>query len=48
MCPGRYFATDFLFLSVASLLVSFNIAKARDKDGNELDAPIEYTPHILR
>jgi len=39
---------DFLFLTVASLLVSFNITKARDQDGNELDAPMDYTPHLLR
>jgi len=36
ICPGRYVAENSIFIAFASILRAFNIAKATDKDGNEI------------
>lgn len=42
MCPGRHFATSALFLVVASILSTFDLVKAKDEDGNEIEVDGEY------
>ncbi|KAI8994150.1 cytochrome P450 [Trametes punicea] len=42
ICPGRYFADDMLFLSIASILHVFNIEPPRHEDGKPIS--IEYRP----
>ncbi|PFH57966.1 hypothetical protein XA68_14327 [Ophiocordyceps unilateralis] len=48
VCPGRYFAEASLFLTVACTLAMFNIGKAVDELGNELEAKLEVTPGLIR
>jgi len=38
-CAGRYWAEPALFITVASVLATFNISKARDQSGNEIEPP---------
>ncbi|KAK2460236.1 hypothetical protein APHAL10511_007625 [Amanita phalloides] len=37
ICPGRHMARDVLWMAMASVLATFNISKATDKNGNEID-----------
>ncbi|EGN94381.1 hypothetical protein SERLA73DRAFT_96479 [Serpula lacrymans var. lacrymans S7.3] len=46
ICPGAHFAEVSLFLSISNILASFDISKAIDKDGREIDPVIEFTPGI--
>ncbi|KIJ10309.1 hypothetical protein PAXINDRAFT_86237, partial [Paxillus involutus ATCC 200175] len=48
VCPGAHFAEVSLFLDVASILVTFDIWKAVDDQGREMDPVIEYTDSITR
>ena len=34
ICPGRYFALDVLWLTIANILAAFYIEKAKDDRGN--------------
>ena len=43
-CPGRLFADSSVFLVVAQTLAAFNIRKAVDKDGQEVDAILKILP----
>ncbi|KAF8631328.1 hypothetical protein AX14_010947, partial [Amanita brunnescens Koide BX004] len=36
-CPGKFMARDILWLIVASALSAFNISKAKDENGAEID-----------
>ncbi len=48
ICPGRYLAMNSMFIAVASILWTFNLEKARDKDGNEvLPDDKAYLPDFL-
>ncbi|KAE9397654.1 cytochrome P450 [Gymnopus androsaceus JB14] len=42
VCPGRHMALSSFWLSVSSLLHSFNITPAIDKDGNLIEPKVEY------
>ncbi|KAE9397652.1 cytochrome P450 [Gymnopus androsaceus JB14] len=42
VCPGRHMALSSFWLSVSSLLHSFNITPAIDKDGNPIEPKVEY------
>lgn len=48
ICPGRYFASDTVFLLVATLLWSLEIVPMKDKRGEDIipDA-MAYTDHSL-
>lgn len=46
ICPGRYLAIETLFITVAHLLATFDIAKAVDESGNELE-PQKLPTHGL-
>ena len=48
ICPGRYFATDILWLSVASILATFSIEKPLDEAGNIKEPSLTYTSGIFR
>ncbi|KIL71215.1 hypothetical protein M378DRAFT_154710 [Amanita muscaria Koide BX008] len=37
ICPGRHLADASVWLMIASVLATFNISKARDEHGNEID-----------
>jgi cytochrome P450 len=43
ICPGRFFALRVLFLTVASLLATFDISKCLDEDGNPIVPEENYT-----
>ncbi|KDQ17935.1 hypothetical protein BOTBODRAFT_29247 [Botryobasidium botryosum FD-172 SS1] len=46
-CPGNHLADATLFLTVASILAAFDIRKAVDEKGEEIDAPFEFTPGLV-
>ncbi|KAF9485763.1 cytochrome P450 [Pholiota conissans] len=37
ICPGRYSASSTLWLTIASVLACFDISKAKDAEGNEIE-----------
>ncbi|KAE9383703.1 cytochrome P450 [Gymnopus androsaceus JB14] len=41
-CPGKHMAVSSFWLSVSSMLHSFNITPAIDKDGNPIEPKVEY------
>lgn len=47
VCPGRFFADSGLYLSIAQSLSTFNINKAVDKDGKEVEVDVKPKPGIL-
>ncbi|THU98740.1 cytochrome P450, partial [Dendrothele bispora CBS 962.96] len=47
-CPGMYFADAGIWLVVASLVASVNIAKARDEQGREITPEMEFGTGIVR
>jgi len=47
VCPGRYMAADNLYITVSRLLATFDIGKAVDEKGNELEAKLEAVPGVL-
>ncbi|KAK7460409.1 hypothetical protein VKT23_009130 [Stygiomarasmius scandens] len=44
ICPGRFFALDAAWLAVACVLATFDIIKAFDADGEEIEVIAEHTP----
>ncbi|KAF8581749.1 cytochrome P450 [Ramaria rubella] len=47
VCPGRHLAMNSLFIGVASVLKVFNIAPAKDIDGNNILVEPSYTSGIV-
>ncbi|KAJ7708648.1 cytochrome P450 [Mycena rosella] len=47
MCPGRHMATSTLFITIASMLATLDIKKARDEHGNELEPSYEFFPGLI-
>jgi cytochrome P450 len=47
ICPGRFFADSSLYLNIAQSLAAFNIKKAVDEDGREIDVNVKPKPGIL-
>ncbi|KAF5314830.1 hypothetical protein D9619_007202 [Psilocybe cf. subviscida] len=47
MCPGRHMARATLWLSMATALWAFNIAKTQDALGNEIPVNVEYTDGLI-
>ncbi|KAK2460241.1 hypothetical protein APHAL10511_007630 [Amanita phalloides] len=41
ICPGRFLATNTLWMAIVSVLSTFNISKARDENGVEIDIDTE-------
>ncbi|KAF9491762.1 hypothetical protein BDN71DRAFT_1290469 [Pleurotus eryngii] len=48
ICPGRYFAMDTLWLSVASILPVFTIGKLVDESGRKVDIALRYKAGLNR
>ncbi|KAF7553348.1 hypothetical protein G7Z17_g3701 [Cylindrodendrum hubeiense] len=46
ICPGRYFADSVIFLTIAQTLAAFNISKAVDEQGLEIDVELKATPGL--
>ncbi|RDA89032.1 hypothetical protein CP532_0644 [Ophiocordyceps camponoti-leonardi (nom. inval.)] len=46
-CPGRYFADASVFLTIASTLAVFNIGKAVDELGKEVEPKLEISQGLL-
>ncbi|THU94427.1 cytochrome P450 [Dendrothele bispora CBS 962.96] len=46
-CPGRPFALDNAWLAIACILATFNIKKAINQDGTEIEAEIAYTKGMV-
>ncbi|KAK1961023.1 cytochrome P450 [Colletotrichum sublineola] len=47
ICPGRYLADESLFITIARLLATFDIKKAVDESGNEIDPEIHATSGLI-
>ena len=47
ICPARYMARNALWIAIASILATFNISKARDEEGNEIEPADEYTSGFI-
>ncbi|CAJ0547332.1 Ff.00g040860.m01.CDS01 [Fusarium sp. VM40] len=47
VCPGRFLAEESLFISISRLLASFDIKKAVDGRGNEIEPEISVTPGMI-
>ncbi|KAF2103859.1 cytochrome P450 [Rhizodiscina lignyota] len=47
ICPGRVLADSSVFLTIASALAAFNISKATDANGKEIEPKVEFTPGII-
>ncbi|KAK7437043.1 hypothetical protein VKT23_018859 [Stygiomarasmius scandens] len=48
ICPGRFFALDAVWLMVTCILATFDIAKALDEDGEEVEVVVEHTQGALK
>jgi cytochrome P450 len=46
-CSGRYFADSSVFITIAQTLATFQIGKARDAQGNEIEARLEAVPGMV-
>ncbi|KAJ6598178.1 cytochrome P450 [Mycena vulgaris] len=47
-CPGRHMALSSLWISVVSILATFNIEKAVDKEGKDIEPSYEYLQGSIR
>ncbi|KAH9912821.1 cytochrome P450 [Fomitopsis serialis] len=47
-CPGRYFADANIFMVVASMVATLNIAKARDSKGQVITPSVEFHSGMTR
>ncbi|KAJ7044390.1 cytochrome P450 [Mycena alexandri] len=47
ICPGRNMATSSLWITIASVLSTFNISKATDDSGNVVELSHEYDPGLI-
>lgn len=47
ICPGRFLADESLFLTISRLLAVFDITKAVDENGKEIDPEIDITPGLI-
>ncbi|RDA95630.1 hypothetical protein CP533_1141 [Ophiocordyceps camponoti-saundersi (nom. inval.)] len=46
-CPGQYFADESLFLMISNLLSCFELSKAVDEKGREIEPPVQGTPGLI-
>jgi len=47
VCPGKEFADATLFAVFSMILAAFNISKAHDGFGKEIEPPVEFEPGVL-
>ena len=48
ICPGRHMARASVWIAVVSMLASFDITKAADKDGLVIEPSGEYTTTVVK
>ncbi|KZT33273.1 cytochrome P450, partial [Sistotremastrum suecicum HHB10207 ss-3] len=48
ICPGRHFATSWLWLAIATILTVFDISPEVDAAGNDILPDLEYVPVVVR
>ena len=48
ICPGRYMAYELLWITVASVLATFDILRAQDANGEDVVPPETYTHGFIR
>lgn len=48
ICVGRHLASPTVWLAIASVLATFNIAKAKDEAGKEIEIEVKYTDGAIR
>jgi len=48
VCVGRYMADNTVWLTIASVLATLDLRKDKDKAGNEIDIPGEFTRTFFR
>ncbi|CAH0004437.1 unnamed protein product [Clonostachys byssicola] len=47
ICPGRYFADSMVYLAAAQTLAAFDIVKATDEQGQEIDPTVKVLPGVI-
>jgi len=47
VCPGRHLASSSVWITVASMLATFNIEKAVDEEGKIVEPSYEYFPGVI-
>jgi hypothetical protein len=47
ICPGRHMATSILWITIASILSTFDIRKAVGKDREVVEPTYEYFPGLV-
>jgi len=48
ICPGLHIAQATIWITIVSILSTFNIKKQRDSEGEEITPPLEFTTGIIR
>lgn len=48
ICPGKEFADSTLFITIAMAVAVFNISKAKDDRGTDIEPRREYVPGTIR
>ncbi|KAG9218358.1 hypothetical protein CCMSSC00406_0007271 [Pleurotus cornucopiae] len=48
VCPGRHFAQDTLWITIASILTVFTISNATDEGGQPIVPDLKYTADLVR
>ncbi|KAJ7300689.1 cytochrome P450 [Mycena albidolilacea] len=47
LCPGRHMALSSIWITVASILATFNITKAVDEEGNTIEPSHDYISGVI-
>ncbi|KAJ7099725.1 cytochrome P450 [Mycena epipterygia] len=47
VCPGAALAEDSLFLAISNILAAFNVSKARDAEGKEVEPSVEWKTSVV-
>jgi cytochrome P450 len=48
VCPGRYLASDTIWIVAASVIAAFEIRRPLDGEGREVVPEVAYTPGLFR
>jgi cytochrome P450 len=48
VCPGRYLASDTIWIVAASVFAAFEIRRPLDGEGREVLPEVAYTPGLFR
>ena len=47
ICVGKYLAEASVWIAMVSILAVFNVNKAKDERGREIDVVPQYTPGVI-